>query len=603
MHRARTCRQNSSRFCRQLFFDRMARILSCGAGFISLGTLAAIFVFLLVLAMPIFLEGQWGMILSMTWRPYQGHYGVLPMLAGSLALSVSAFAVAYPLGLGICLFACGPVPRSLRRGVMAVITFMTAIPTVVYGFVAVFLLVPMLNNAVTDRSGPSWLAACLTLALLVLPTIVLFLYETMRETEKRTRLTSASLGFSPLQALLLVVLPGSATGLRTAAVMGYCRALSDTLIPLMLAGNAPQLPTSLFDSIRTLTAHIALVVATDNSSPAFHSLFACGLFLFGMSLVMQALIRRKGMSAKPLGGICLNLLAALAGNRFCRALVHAWSASACALTLTAIGGLVIFLLSQSLPVFDMQLFFGDTPILAAIMGRAPVWDGIFAACAGTVILVALAVIMAIPAGIGAGVALSQYLHGRLGKMLRFSANILAGVPSIVMGLFGFSLIIFLRHTVAPEANTGLLLSAFCLALLILPYTINATAQSLETLPEELRLLGPSLGMTGLQSLRRILLPAASRGILGGVVLSMGRAAEDTAVILLTGVVAQGGLPRGLLDKFEALPFTIYYLAAQYQSADDLRKGFGAALTLLALTMFLYGGARMLRAGLENKWKN
>jgi ABC-type phosphate transport system permease subunit len=577
------------------------RFLCCGAGFISLGTLVAIFAFLLILAMPLFLEGQWGQILSMTWRPYQGHYGILPMLAGSLALSVSAFAVAYPLGLGVCLFACGPGPKPFRRGVISVITFMTAIPTVVYGFVAVFLLVPLLNNAVSGRSGPSLMAACLTLALLILPTIVLFLFETMRETEKRTRLTSASLGFSPVQALLLVVLPGSATGLRTAAIMGYCRALSDTLIPLMLAGNAPQLPASFFDSIRTLTAHIALVVATDNSSPAFHSLFACGLLLFGMSFVVQVVIQKKGLSTKPLEGIWLDLLAFLAGHRFCRAVVHAWAATASAVVLVAIGGLVIFLLRQSLPIFNTRLFFGDTPVLAAILGRAPVWDGIFAACAGTATLVILASLMALPVGIGAGIALSQYLHGRLGKALRFSANILAGVPSIVMGLFGFSLIIFLRHTVAPEANTGLLLSALCLALLILPYTINATAQSIETLPEELRLLGPSLGMTSLQSLRRILLPAASKGILGGVVLSMGRAAEDTAVILLTGVVAQGGLPRGLLDKFEALPFTIYYLAAQYQSADDLHKGFGAALTLLALTVFLYGGARVLRAGLESKW--
>lgn len=603
MQQIRICRQNSSRFCRQLFFDRMVRILSCGAGFISLGTLAAIFVFLLVLALPLFLEGQWEQILSLTWRPYQGHYGILPMIAGSLALSVSAFAVAYPLGLGICIFACGPGPRPLRRAVISVITFMTAIPTVVYGFVAVFLLVPSLNNAVTGRSGPSLLAACLTLSLLVLPTIVLFLYETMRETEARTRLTSASLGFSPLQSLLMVVLPGSATGLRTAAIMGYCRALSDTLIPLMLAGNAPQLPTSLFDSIRTLTAHIALVVATDNSSPAFHSLFACGLLLFGMSLAVQFMIRRHDASFKPLCGKWLDFLSFLAGHRLCRTLIHAWSLAASTLMLVAIGGLVVFLLRQSLPIFNARLFFGDTPIMAAILGRAPVWDGIFAACAGTVALVALASLMAIPAGISAGIALSQYLHGRLARALRFSANTLAGVPSIVMGLFGFSLIIFLRHTVAPEANTSLLLSAFCLALLILPYMINATAQSLETLPEELRLLGPSLGMTSLQSLRRILLPAASRGMLGGVVLSMGRAAEDTAVILLTGVVAQGGLPRGLLDKFEALPFTIYYLAAQYQSADDLHKGFGAALTLLVLTVLLYGGARILRAGMEKEWKN
>ncbi len=603
MHRSPIRRQNSSRFCRQLFFDRLVKVLACGAGFISMATLIAIFVFLLVLSLPLFAQGQWGQILSSVWRPYQGHYGILPMLAGSLVLSVSAFVVAYPLGLGICLFVCGPAPRPLRRMMLAVVTFMTAIPTVVYGFVAIFLLVPMLHRAASGRSGPSLLAACLTLALLVLPTIVLFLYATMRETEKRTRLTSASLGFSPLQALLLVVLPGSATGLRTAAIMGYCRALSDTLIPLMLAGNAPQFPASLFDSVRTLTAHIALVVATDNSSPAFHSLFACGLILFGMSLAVQIAIRRNGSSGSPLAGKRLALLSFLAAHRSCRAVIHAGSAMASALVLTAIGGLVVFLLVQSLPVFDMRLFFGDTPILAAVLGRAPVWDGIFSACAGTVALIVLAALMALPAGIGGGIALSQYLHGRLGRALRFSANTLAGVPSIVMGLFGFSLIIFLRHTVAPEANTSLLLSSFCIALLILPYMINATAQSLETLPEDVRLLGPSLGMTGLQSLRRILLPAASRGILGGIVLSMGRAAEDTAVILLTGVVAQGGLPRGLLDKFEALPFTIYYLAAQYQNADDLRKGFGAALTLLVLTVLLYGCARVLRAGLEREWKS
>jgi len=91
-------------------------------------------------------------------------------------------------------------------------------------------------------------------------------------------------------------------------------------------------------------------------------------------------------------------------------------------------------------------------------------------------------------------------------------------------------------------------------------------------------------------------------MLGGVVLSMGRAAEDTAVILLTGVVATGGLPRGLFEKFEALPFTIYYLAGQYQSRADLNKGFGAALTLLGLTVLLYGCARALQTGMERNWR-
>ena len=83
---------------------------------------------------------------------------------------------------------------------------------------------------------------------------------------------------------------------------------------------------------------------------------------------------------------------------------------------------------------------------------------------------------------------------------------------------------------------------------------------------------------------------------------MGRAAEDTAVILLTGAVAYGGLPGSLLDKFEALPFTIYYLAAQHQSVHDLNRGFGAALTLLALAVVLFLAARALQIRMERQWK-
>lgn len=593
--------RNHNRFRRQIFFDRIAAAVSRGAGFVSLATLAAILVFLVALSLPLFTQGQWDNIFSTFWRPFQGQYGILPMIAGSLILSVSAFVLAYPVGMGVCLFLLSGRDSFPRRVVLGAITLMTAVPTVVYGFVAVFLLVPLLQRP-SGGSGPSLLAAVLTLALLILPTIILFLYGSMRKAEERTRLVSASLGLTPMQALLLTVLPGSAAGLRMAALMGYSRALSDTLIPLMLAGNAPQFPDSFFDSVRTLTAHIALVVATDNSSPAFHSLFACGLMLFGVNLAVQAVIQTRGETSSLPSERCLAVLSFLAVRPFCRALIAAWSILSTAAVLTALGSLVAFLGAQALPVLNISLFFGDTPILEAIFEGRPVWDGLFAACTGTAALVLLASLMAIPLGVAGGVAITQHLGAFWGRALRFSANALAGMPSIVMGLFGFSLVIFLRHTIAPGANTGLFLSASCLALLVLPYVINATARSLESLPEELRLLGPSLGMTSWQSLRRILLPAAGRGILSGVFLSMGRAAEDTAVILLTGAVAYGGLPGSLSDKFEALPFTIYYLAAQHQNAGDLNRGFGAALILLLLTVLLFGAAKILQIRMKRPWK-
>ena len=114
--------------------------------------------------------------------------------------------------------------------------------------------------------------------------------------------------------------------------------------------------------------------------------------------------------------------------------------------------------------------------------------------------------------------------------------------------------------------------------------------------------GASLGFSENQILRRLLVPAAARGILGGMILSMGRAAEDTAVIMLTGVVVNSGLPAGLAAKFEALPFLIYYTAAQYADESELLRGFGASLVLLLLSALLMGVAWLCQRGMERRWK-
>lgn len=127
-----------------------------------------------------------------------------------------------------------------------------------------------------------------------------------------------------------------------------------------------------------------------------------------------------------------------------------------------------------------------------------------------------------------------------------------------------------------------------------------TRTALEGLPASLRLTGFALGLTRSQVVRHILVPQASRGILGGIMLAMGRAAEDTAVILLTGVVANAGLPSGLAVRFEALPFFIYYTAAQYQTPEELERGFGASLTLLLLSGGLLLAAWWLHARYQRR---
>jgi phosphate transport system permease protein len=262
--------------------------------------------------------------------------------------------------------------------------------------------------------------------------------------------------------------------------------------------------------------------------------------------------------------------------------------------LGALGTLCFFLCLRSVDALDWTLLFGTTPPLQALLGLSPVWDGIFPACVGTGCLVLVSMAFALPTGIGCGIYLAEYASPAQRRWIGCAAEMLAGTPSIVMGLFGFLIILFLRRTFLPQANTCLLLSALCLALLVLPVLIVATREALEANPHSLRMAAAALGFSRQQALRHILLPAASRGIVSGTVLALGRAAEDTAVIMLTGVVANAGLPAGLLAKFEALPFFIYYTAAEYQTEAELARGFGAAVLLLGVALVLLSLAALMR---------
>ena len=122
-----------------------------------------------------------------------------------------------------------------------------------------------------------------------------------------------------------------------------------------------------------------------------------------------------------------------------------------------------YLFWRALPVFGPELLFGSTPPLDAVLGRAPVWDGLWPACVGTFWLVVLTMLLALFPGVGCGVYLAEFASPRQKRVLGAAVDVLAGMPSIVMGLFGFMLILLLRRTVMPEANTSLFLAACCLS--------------------------------------------------------------------------------------------------------------------------------------------
>ncbi|MEA1923870.1 MAG: ABC transporter permease subunit, partial [Pseudomonadota bacterium] len=126
------------------------------------------------------------------------------------------------------------------------------------------------------------------------------------------------------------------------------------------------------------------------------------------------------------------------------------------------------------------------------------------------------------------------------------------------------------------------------------YLIRSTQTALEELPTSLRLTAAALGADQASTIRFVLLPQAAPGIFSGIILAIGRAAEDTAVIMLTGVVVSAGIPRSLFNSYEALPFYIYYMASQFSDQQELQQGFGAALILLSLCALLFTLAWLIR---------
>lgn len=262
-----------------------------------------------------------------------------------------------------------------------------------------------------------------------------------------------------------------------------------------------------------------------------------------------------------------------------------------------------YILLRGWPVVDGRLLFGDVPPLDALLLQRQVFDGLLPAIGGTLLLIFLAVVFALPVGTAAGIYLSEYAQGRSKWAMSLLVDVLAGLPSVVIGLAGFAITILLHRLWPGRLGPCLLLSALALAFLILPYLIRCTQLALESQPRALRITALALGADQWQNIRLVLLPCCTPELLGGIILAIGRAAEDTAVIMLTGVVASAGFPHSLLEQYEALPFYIFYISSQYTTPRELQMGFGAAVLLCALCASLFLAASLLEQLIARRVKS
>ena len=256
--------------------------------------LIAILFMMASLGWPLIESGRFLALFSTDWNPHQESYGILPMVMGSLRISLLALLFSLPMSISAACLAELLAPRPLRRLLLLAIRFMAGIPTVVYGFVAVFLLVPLMREYVIQGSGFSILTASLVLAVLIAPTMIIFFVNGLQSVPRPYCAAVDSLGARPMQKLVYLLLPQAYPTFLVGVVLGLGRAMGDTLISLMLAGNSVAMPESISESGRTLTAHIALVIAADFSSMEFITIFVCGLTLSLFTICLILAIRLLG---------------------------------------------------------------------------------------------------------------------------------------------------------------------------------------------------------------------------------------------------------------------------------------------------------------------
>ncbi|TYT73308.1 PstC family ABC transporter permease [Desulfobotulus mexicanus] len=257
-----------------------------------------LFGFFLFFAFPLLKSGGYFLLLVTPWQPLAGNYGIAPMIAGTGVISLLAVCIAFPVSLGAAAFCEADLAhKNLVRWIRPVFQLMTGIPTVVYGFLAVFLLVPFLRKAM-GGSGFSILAASLMLALLIAPTMILFFSDAFRAVPKEDLRAMTAMGARPEEKFVFLLLPRARSGIVAGVLLAAGRAVGDTLIALMLAGNSLAFPSSLTEPARTLTGHIALVMASDTQSPEFRSIFACGLTLYLITTLLIFFCRRLMVSER-----------------------------------------------------------------------------------------------------------------------------------------------------------------------------------------------------------------------------------------------------------------------------------------------------------------
>ena len=237
-------------------------------------------------------------IFGQKWKPGNNIFGIFPMIMGSICVTGMSLLIGVPIGLFTSVFMAFYCRKRIYRVCQAAINLMAGIPSIIYGFFGLVLLVPLMNH-LTGKDGSTMLTASIVLAIMILPTIIAQAETSLRSVPESYYEGSLALGATKERSLFFVVLPAAKSGILAAVVLGIGRAIGETMAVIMVAGNQARMPQGILKGLRTMTANI---VTEMGYATGMHreALIATGVVLFVFILIINlslSLLNRRAENA------------------------------------------------------------------------------------------------------------------------------------------------------------------------------------------------------------------------------------------------------------------------------------------------------------------
>jgi phosphate transport system permease protein len=273
------------------FGEFLAERLIRASGMMAIAFVVLIFAFLLREGTPTFTEVPPADLLAARWYPIEDHFGLLPLILGSLIVTLGAAVIAAPTGLLAAVFVAEVAPRGLREVLKPMIEVVAGVPSVVLGFIGMVALSPLVREVFQAPTGLTALTGSLVLAYMALPTIISVAEDALDAVPKSYRDAALALGATKWQTIWMVTVKAARSGILTAMMLGIGRAIGETMAVMMVTGNAARMPLSLGSfllPVRTMTATIAAEMGeVAQGSVHFHVLFTIGIILFVITFIVN----------------------------------------------------------------------------------------------------------------------------------------------------------------------------------------------------------------------------------------------------------------------------------------------------------------------------